>query len=34
MTEITSPEILWPSGTVHTLNDVRADQILAVDEPA
>lgn len=26
-------EIRWPSGTVQTLNDVRADQFLKVDEP-
>jgi enediyne biosynthesis protein E4 len=27
-------EIHWPSGIVQTLKDVRADQILQVDEPA
>jgi hypothetical protein len=27
-------EIRWPSGIVQTLKDVRADQILHVDEPA
>jgi hypothetical protein len=26
-------EIRWPSGILQTLNDVRADQILQVDEP-
>lgn len=26
-------EIRWPSGTVQTLREVRADQILTVDEP-
>jgi hypothetical protein len=26
-------EIRWPSGTVQTLNDVKADQILRVTEP-
>ena len=26
-------EIHWPSGTVQTLKDVKADQILSVDEP-
>jgi hypothetical protein len=26
-------EIRWPSGTVQTLHDVKADQILVVDEP-
>ena len=29
-----SVEIHWPSGIVQTLNDVRGDQILVVDEPA
>jgi hypothetical protein len=27
-------EIRWPSGTVQSLKDVRADQVLRVDEPA
>jgi hypothetical protein len=27
-------EIRWPSGTRQTLKDVRADQILQIDEPA
>lgn len=27
-------EIRWPGGIVQTLNDVRADQILRIDEPA
>jgi hypothetical protein len=26
-------EIRWPSGILQTLHDVKADQILAVDEP-
>jgi len=26
-------EIRWPSGILQTLRDVKADQILAVDEP-
>jgi enediyne biosynthesis protein E4 len=26
-------EIDWPSGTVQTLNDVKADQVLKVTEP-
>ena len=26
-------EIRWPSGTVQTLRDVRADQVLSVNEP-
>jgi hypothetical protein len=29
-----SVEIRWPSGIVQTLNNVRGDQILTVDEPA
>jgi hypothetical protein len=27
-------EIRWPSGILQTLKDVRADQILQIDEPA
>jgi hypothetical protein len=30
---VKSIEIRWPSGIVQRLNDVRADQILKVDEP-
>jgi hypothetical protein len=26
-------EVLWPSGTKQTINDVRADQFLSVREP-
>jgi hypothetical protein len=26
-------EVLWPSGTVQRLTNVKADQILQVDEP-
>ena len=33
-TEIASLEIKWPSGIVETLKNVKADQILRVDEPA
>jgi enediyne biosynthesis protein E4 len=33
-TVVKSIEIHWPSGVVQRLNDVRADQILKVDEPA
>ncbi len=33
-TVVKSIEIHWPSGIVQRLNDVRADQILKVDEPA
>jgi hypothetical protein len=33
-TVVKSIEIHWPSGIVQKLNDVRADQILKVDEPA
>jgi hypothetical protein len=33
-TVVKSIEINWPSGIVQRLNDVRADQILKVDEPA
>jgi hypothetical protein len=29
-----SIEIRWPSGVVQMLKDVRADQVLTVDEPA
>jgi hypothetical protein len=32
-TVVKSIEIHWPSGIVQKLNDVRADQILKVDEP-
>jgi hypothetical protein len=32
-TLVRSLEIRWPSGIVQTLKDVRADQILQVDEP-
>jgi hypothetical protein len=32
-TEISSLEIKWPSGIVQTLKNVKADQILRVDEP-
>jgi enediyne biosynthesis protein E4 len=30
---VTSIEIRWPSGITQTLKDVRADQILQIDEP-
>jgi hypothetical protein len=30
---VKSIEIHWPSGIVQRMNDVRADQILKVDEP-
>jgi hypothetical protein len=33
-TEIASLEIKWPSGVVQTLKNVKADQILRVDEPS
>jgi hypothetical protein len=33
-TVVKSIEIHWPSGIIQRLNDVRADQILKVDEPA
>ncbi len=33
-TVVKSVEIRWPSGVVQKLKDVRADQILKVDEPA
>ena len=32
-TSVKSVQILWPSGIVQTLSDIRADQILTVDEP-
>jgi hypothetical protein len=32
-TNISSVEIRWPSGIRQVLNDVKADQILKVDEP-
>ncbi len=33
-TKAASIKIRWPSGIVQTLNDVKADRILTVDEPA
>ncbi len=33
-TGIASLEVRWPSGTVQTLRNVKADQILRIDEPA
>jgi hypothetical protein len=33
-TVVKSIDIHWPSGIIQRLNDVRADQILRVDEPA
>ena len=33
-TRVSTIEIRWPSGMVQALRDVRADQILQVDEPA
>ena len=30
---ISSLEIRWPSGTVQTIRNVRADQVLSIDEP-
>jgi len=33
-TTVQTIEIRWPRGTLQTLKDVRADQILKVDEPA
>ena len=33
-TVVKTVEIRWPSGILQTLKDVRADQILQVDEPA
>jgi hypothetical protein len=32
-TNVKAVEIRWPSGILQTLRDVKADQILAVDEP-
>jgi len=32
-TQVSTIEIRWPSGFVQTLKDVRADQILQIDEP-
>lgn len=32
-TQVSAIEIRWPSGITQTLKDVRADQILQVDEP-
>jgi enediyne biosynthesis protein E4 len=32
-TKVSTIEIRWPSGTTQTLKDVRADQILQIDEP-
>ena len=31
--EVQKVEIRWPSGILQTLTEVKADQILAVDEP-
>jgi hypothetical protein len=33
-TEVDQLTIYWPSGTVQTLEHVKADQILTVTEPA
>jgi hypothetical protein len=33
-TNAKSVEIRWPSGIVQTLNDVKGDQYVTVDEPA
>lgn len=33
-TQVSTIEIRWPSGITQTLTDVRADQILQIDEPA
>jgi enediyne biosynthesis protein E4 len=33
-TQVSTLEIRWPSGITQTLKDVRADQILQIDEPA
>jgi enediyne biosynthesis protein E4 len=33
-TQVSTIEIRWPSGITQTLKDVRADQILQIDEPA
>ena len=32
-TQVSTIEIRWPSGIIQTLKDVRADQILQIDEP-
>jgi hypothetical protein len=32
-TQVSTIEIRWPSGIMQTLKDVRADQILQIDEP-
>jgi hypothetical protein len=32
--QVSTIEIRWPSGIVQMLKDVRADQILQIDEPA
>jgi len=32
-TTVQTIEIRWPSGILQSLRDVRADQILKVDEP-
>jgi hypothetical protein len=32
-TTVQKVEIRWPSGILQTLRDVKADQILEVDEP-
>jgi hypothetical protein len=32
--QVSTIEIRWPSGITQTLKDVRADQILQIDEPA
>jgi hypothetical protein len=32
-TKAETVEIHWPSGTVQTLSDVKADQVLKVTEP-
>jgi hypothetical protein len=33
-TQVSTIEIRWPSGITQTLKDIRADQILQIDEPA
>jgi hypothetical protein len=33
-TRIRSLEIRWPSGITQVLRDLKADQILKIDEPA
>jgi hypothetical protein len=33
-TQVSRIEIRWPSGITQTLKDIRADQILQIDEPA